>query len=155
MEIKSLIVFATALIPLLLGLIWYSKLLFGSMKARIISPLTYLFIYVLGLMISQAMKLWAIHQYNTQSLFLMQDGFMEQSGPYYEYFANFMDQYGHIHRTFSHGAAHGVLGTVLIVLPMLGILGLQQGRQWKNILIDTGYWFISLVLICGLVCAYA
>jgi len=65
-----------------------------------------------------------------------------------------MTKYGEVHRTFTHGMVHGGMGTIFIAFPIIAINGLFERRSWKYILIHTGYWLISLVLMGGVICAF-
>jgi len=166
MAINWYLAFATALIPLVIGTIWYSKPLFGNawMKASgvteeqassgnmiLILGLAYLF----GLFLSASMMSWSIHQFSTQSLFATQEGFSDQTGPYYAFFQNFMSQYGDLHRSFGHGAVHGGFAGIMIALPLIAINALFERRSWKYVAIHAGYWTVTLSLICGVLCAFA
>jgi hypothetical protein len=68
-------------------------------------------------------------------------------------FNDLMTQYGGNFRTFGHGAGHGVMFTVLFVLPLIAINALFERRGWKYIFIHTGFWLINLALMGGLLCA--
>jgi len=164
--VNYLLVFATALIPIAVGFVWYHNAVFGKtwfkvagMSEEKIKSGNMLLIlglsYVLGLMISAAMMSWSIHQLTTQSLFATQEGFSAQTGPYYEYFQNFMNQYGDLHRSFGHGAVHGAFAGIMIALPIVAINALFERRGWKYIAIHAGYWVVTLLLMCGTLCAFA
>ncbi len=166
MEIKFFLVFITALIPLLIGAVWYSNALFGKAWFKVAGMteekmksgnmiLIFILTYVFGIMLSAAMMSWSIHQFNTQSLFATQEGFAEQTGVYYDYFQNFIKQYGDLHRSFGHGAVHGFIGSLFIALPLISINALFERRGWKYVLIHWGYWAITLTLICGVLCQFA
>jgi len=116
----------------------------------VIFGLTYLF----GLFLSNAMASWSVHQLVTQSLFVMQPGFSEQSGEYYDYFQKFMAQYGDLHRSFGHGAVHGLIAAIALALPFIGINALFEKRSWKYIGVHFGYWVVVLVLMCGILCKF-
>ncbi len=165
MDINFYLLFFTALIPLIIGSVWYSNLLFGKtwfkvsgmtedkMKSGnmlIIFGLT----YILGLMLSAAMMSWCVHQFATQSLFATQEGFADQTGQYYEYFQNFMSQFGGLHRSFGHGAVHGGFAAMFIVLPIIAINSLFERKGWKYILVHLGYWLVTLILIGGFISQY-
>lgn len=156
--------FATALIPIIVGFIWYNNLVFGKtwfkeagMTEEKVKSGNMLLIlglsYVLGLMLSMAMMSWSIHQVATQSLFVTQAGFDTQTGQFYEFFQNFMNQYGTLHRSFGHGAVHGAFAGITIALPLVAINAMFERRGWKYIAIHTGYWIVTLVLMCGTLCA--
>ena len=66
-----------------------------------------------------------------------------------------MDKYGHEFRTFKHGALHGFLSSIFIVLPVIGINALFERRGGKYILIHWAYWAITFLLMGGVVCQFA
>lgn len=162
MEINVLVLFGTALIPLIIGFIWYSKALFGNawMAASGMTEekassgnmfLIFGLTYVLSLLLSFAMMQWGIHQFSTQGLFATQPGFPEGTGEYYEYFQQFLAKYGGLHRTFGHGAVHGIIATIVLALPFIAINALFERKGWRYILIHTGYWLVCLTLMTGLI----
>ena len=53
--------------------------------------------------------------------------------------------------TFAHGAFHAVFLTIFFAMPMLVINGLFELRNFKNLAINTLYWFINLALMGGIV----
>ena len=53
--------------------------------------------------------------------------------------------------TFKHGVAHGVIINFFLIIPILVTKGLYEQRSWKGILIDAGYWIITLGLIGGII----
>ena len=161
MEINFLLFFATALIPLVVGALWYSDFLFGKLWFResglteekrssgnmiLIFGLSYLF----GIFLSAGMATWSTHQLMTANLFATQPGFAEQTGEYYDFFQNFLAKYGDLHRSFGHGAVHGAVGSIMLALPLIGINALFEKRGWKYIGVHFGYWLVVMVLMCGI-----
>ena len=155
------IYFLTALIPLLVGAVYYNDKVFGTawMNANkfkkedleggnmaLIFGLTYLF----GLMLSLMLTFICIHQANIYGM--MMPDIAEAGSQAQTDFNNLMGVYGNRFRTFSHGVAHAILATVLLVLPLIAINALFERRGWKYIMIHTGYWLIVFVLICGVLC---
>ena len=160
MEINYLLLFATALIPLAVGSLWYSNFLFGKIWFRTsgmteekMSPGNMLLIfgltYLLGLFLSNGLAAWSVHQMMTENLFVMQPGYSDQAGEYYEFFQTFITKYGTLHRSFGHGAVHGVVGALFLALPLIGINALFERRGWKYIAVHVGYWLVVMVLMCG------
>ncbi len=153
-------IFVAALIPFLLGAIWYGPL-FGKswMKVNgfteeylkkgnmaIIFGVSYLFCVMFCLMFSS----FAIHQTSVFGLLMPE---AQSAGAVQTDLIDFMTKYGDRHRTFRHGAVHGMFFAVFIALPMIGVNALFERRSWKYILIHWGYWAVSAVLIGGLLCA--
>lgn len=56
--------------------------------------------------------------------------------------------------TFKHGAFHGLFYALLFAAPILVSGGLFERKSWKNILINIGYWVITLSLMGGLLDAW-
>lgn len=61
--------------------------------------------------------------------------------------------YGSFH-TFKHGALHGAMYGIFLAMPVLVTNGLFERKSWKNLLINTGYWVLTLALIGGLTDAW-
>jgi hypothetical protein len=53
--------------------------------------------------------------------------------------------------TFKHGAFHGVLISFFLVIPTFITNGLFEQRSWTNMLINAGYWLITLAIMGGIV----
>lgn len=52
--------------------------------------------------------------------------------------------------TFGHGALHGGMMALTLVVPVIVCLGLFQKTSGKNILLNAGYWLICFALMGGL-----
>lgn len=52
--------------------------------------------------------------------------------------------------TFKHGAAHGAIISVFIVIPIFITNGLFEQKSWSNMLINAGYWLITLAIMGGI-----
>ena len=53
--------------------------------------------------------------------------------------------------TFGHGAAHGAILSVFLIIPIFVTNGLFEQKSWTNILLNCGYWIITLALMGGIV----
>jgi hypothetical protein len=53
--------------------------------------------------------------------------------------------------TFKHGAAHGVIISFFFVIPIFITNGLFEQKSWKNMLINAGYWLLTLAIMGGIV----
>jgi len=51
--------------------------------------------------------------------------------------------------TFKHGAAHGVLLSLFVAMPVLVTNGLFERKNFKNLAINTLYWVITMALMGG------
>lgn len=154
--------FVAALIPLVVGSIYYNPKVMGNawMKANgftmesmeganmgVIFGLTYL----LSLFLALTMQNIVIHQASVASM--MMPEMLEAGNPVQQEFNDLMVKYGDRYRTFKHGALHGFIASIMFALPIIGINAAFERRGWKYTLIHTGYWAITLVLMGGLLCA--
>ena len=155
-------IFVTALIPLLVGAIWYNPKVLGTawMKASgmteekmkgsnmlLIFGLTYLF----GLFLAAILNSLVVHQNHIYSILANEPGFGNKDSEVGIFIADFMNKYGENFRTFKHGAFHGVLSGLLLALPIIGIIALFERRSFRYIAIHTGYWIITFTLMGGLI----
>jgi len=165
MKFHFYIPFLTALIPLIIGFIWYNPKVFGKawMKAAditedkmkganmlLIFGLTYLF----SLFVSFGLMSLVIHQLSVFSILANEPGMQDPNSELMAYFNTFMAKYGNNFRTFKHGAFHGVIASVLLALPVLGINAMFERRGFKYIAINVGFWMVSFALIGGTICAF-
>ncbi|HLP52848.1 MAG TPA: DUF1761 domain-containing protein [Chitinophagales bacterium] len=155
-----------ALIPLVVGFIWYNPKTFGNawMKGAglteesakggnmaLIFGLTYLFSFMIAFF-SQGL---CIHQTQLFSLMMVPETGVGIIPGSEDRVKELMEIYGHSFRTFRHGMVHGGVTATFLVLPTMAIGALFERRSWKYILINYGYWFISLMLMMGVVCQFA
>ena len=144
---------AAALIPLIVGVIWYSPAVAGRVVAsgnmRDRPALRILFFILLGLLLTMAVMPVVIHQMH---LFSIVAG---QPKPEIEAVMNpIMAKYGGEYRTFKHGAFHGALSAIFMALPILGISAMVERKRAKVVFAHLGYWIITLALVGGVVCGY-
>ena len=165
MHINILIIFLAALIPMALGFVWYNPKVFGTawMAASGMTPekaknanmaVVFGVSFILAFMFAFGLQFMVIHQFHITSLFYMQpiDDASTQTGALYK---TIMDQFGNSFRTFKHGALHGVIGGFFMALPVLGTNALFEGKGFKYIAINSGYWIVCMGLMGGVICAFS
>ncbi|WP_339663336.1 DUF1761 domain-containing protein [uncultured Polaribacter sp.] len=164
MEMNFYIFFLAALIPLVIGFIWYGPL-FGniwmkemgftkeSLAGKNMIP-TFILSYVFGFLIAFFLLPATIHQMGVYSTLAGETGFAESTGDAFAYFQEFLTNYGDRFRTFKHGAFHGVLSGVFLVLPIIAINAMFERKTVKYIAINAGYWVVCLAIMGGLICQY-
>jgi len=150
--------FITALLPLVVGAIFYNPKVMGNTWMKVngfkeddlkggnmlmIFGLSYLY----GIMLSLAFGYVVVHQ--TGVFQTMMPDILESGSQAQTEFNNLMASYGNNFRTFGHGAVHGLIFSVLFVLPVIAINAMFERRGWKYIGIHFIYWLITLVLIGG------
>ena len=53
--------------------------------------------------------------------------------------------------TFGHGALHGVMISLFVVMPALVTNAMYEQRSFKYMLINVGYWVVSFAIMGGIV----
>lgn len=131
-NINWLSLILSTLTPMVIGFIYYQKWLFGKAWATSISMPKAQRIKmhpILGLGISFIVCFLL-------SYFLLN-------------FCNGAGQEGEFD-TFQHGATHGLVLSVFVIIPISITGALYNERSWSNVLINAGYWLISLPLMGGI-----
>lgn len=160
------ILLLAALIPLVVGMVWYHPKVMGTAWMKhagmteekiaganmaVIFGLTYVLSFMLAIMLNTIV----IHQGGIYSTLANNPGFGQEGSDIDTFIKDFMAKYGTNFRTFKHGAFHGVLASLFFVLPVMGVNALFERQGWRYIAINTGYWLLALALMGGIICAYA
>lgn len=161
-----IILFIAALVPLVVGFIWYNPKAFGkawlqasglteeSMKGAnmaLIFGLTYLFSFFAAF----TMQYMVIHQFHLFSILLGTPGLEESGSELNTFYLSFMEKYGVNYRTFKHGALHGGIGGVTLALPIIAINALFERKGFKYIAINGGFWIACMILMGGIICQFS
>jgi len=159
------IILLAALIPMVIGFIWYNPKVFGNawMKATGVTPesaktvnmpLLFGLTYVFSVMIAMTMAFVTIHQFGFQSTMIGTPGLGVEGSEVNNYFLDFMAKYGGNYRTFKHGAFHGTITGIFFALPVIAINAMFERKGFKYIFINAGYFIVSMALMGGVVCAF-
>lgn len=163
MSPNFLILGLAALVPLVLGFIWYNPKVFGNawmqtvglsedkMKEGFNMPLVFGLTVVFGFLIAFMLQSAVIHQI---ALYQLTMHFADDATTKAE-IANLMNKYGTEFRNFHHGVIHGGMLGALFVFPIMAINALFERKSWKYIFINAGYWFVTLMLMGGIICKFA
>nr|WP_322624020.1 DUF1761 domain-containing protein [uncultured Flavobacterium sp.] len=159
MNFLAILVAAVATFPV--GFIWYNPKVFGTiwMREAGVNPdapknanmikifgLTFVFAIMLGFIL----QFLTIHQFGASGM-IGGPRFLATAKPSY---AAFMADYSHAYRTFKHGALHGFMTGLFLALPMIGINAQFEGKSWKYILINAGYFTVCFTIMGGIICAW-
>lgn len=159
MPFKFSAVIAATFVTLVIGFIWYSPKVFGTIwmretgiteekakQANMIKVfgLTIIYSFLLAFM----MPSLVIHQMGPIGMV----GGDPTKGS--ATFVAFMDEYKDAFRSFKHGALHGFIAGVFIALPVTAINALFEQKSWKYILINAGYWMVSMMVMGAIVCGW-
>ncbi|MCP4438342.1 MAG: DUF1761 domain-containing protein [Aureispira sp.] len=164
MELKFWIIPIAALIPMIMGFLWYGPIMgkawmketgMTEEKAKegnmaVIFGLSYLLSNFLGF----ALLSITVHQMGIFSLFAGQEGFGVAGGAAQVQFEAVVAPLKDLHRTFGHGAFHGAIAGVCIAFTILATNAMFEMKSWKYIWINSGYWIITMALMGGVICQF-
>lgn len=165
MEFNFLIVAIAALIPMILGFIWYNPKVFGTAWMNACGFTTedlkggnmaviFGVSFILSLMLASSLPTMVIHQFGFFQTLMNEPDLAKEGTEIYQYTQDFMNNYGVNFRTFKHGALHGAMAGIFFVLPVLGTNALFERKGVKYIAINVGYWTVCLALMGGVICEF-
>ncbi len=145
MEINWLALVVAALIPTVVGFIYYNPKILGTVWMKSLGkteeelrdgfnmPLTMIVGLVLSFLLAFVLKVIVETGHKTV-----------EAGELV---------WGSTH-TFGHGAFHGLFYGLLIATPILITNGMYERKSWSNMLLNCGYWIITISLMSGLLDAW-
>ncbi len=150
----------TSLVPIIVAYLWFNPSVYNRIfKGWNLSqfnirwtPSSICILLVLGFMYSITLSYQVIHQLHFQSLLMNEVGFMNQEGSAYKDLVYIFELYGKNFRSFRHGAFHGLLNSIFIVLPILIYGRFASGSSWYSVFFQWLFWAICGVTMGGLIC---
>jgi hypothetical protein len=160
-----LIVALAALVPLVIGFIWYNPKTFGNVWMKLADmtdekikganmPVIFILSYVLSFLFAMMLQVMVVHQFHIFSILAGEPDVMTEGSAANTMLTSFMEQYGDRFRTFKHGAFHGVFTGLLFIMPVIGTNALFERKSWKYIWLNSGYWIICAGIMGGLICQF-
>lgn len=154
-------ILAAAFVPTIVGFLWYNPKVFGNawmqaadMTEEKMKGANMAVIFGAGLFLSVLLAFIlttvVIHQAHVDALFKGDDNPLHLAAK-----ETFLSAYGDRFRTFGHGALHGLVAGLFIVLPVLGTNALFERKGYMYIAINVGYWCLTLALMGGIICQWA
>jgi hypothetical protein len=165
MHLNWLIILVAALVPMVLGFIWYNPKVFGNawmaaagldqekMKGANMGMI-FTLSFIFSFLISFSMQFIVIHQMHFYSILANEDGLKDPNSAFSLYIKDFIDKYGNNFRTFKHGALHGTLTGIFLIFPMVAINAMFERKSFKYIFINAGYWIVAFLLMGGIICGF-
>jgi hypothetical protein len=102
---------------------------------------------VYAFFIAMVLQFLVIHQFSALSMI---GGNVADAKPSY---IAFMTDYGATFRTFKHGALHGFIAGLFMILPVIGTNALYERRSFKYTLVTGGFWILCFIVMGGIICA--
>lgn len=160
-----LIVVLAALIPMVVGFLYYNPKLLGTawMKesgmteekmqgGNMVKML--LISFICAFFFSAFLFSFVVHQSDVYSLYASEPGFGTEGSAVMNRLDTLMLEFGDRFRTFGHGSFHGVLIALLFVTPILGTIAVFERKSFKYVAINGGYWIVTLALMGGVLCQW-
>lgn len=156
---NTIAILVAALVPILIGFLWYSDKGFGNVwmregklnktdLAKGNFPIIIVLCLILSLFISVMVHFIVVHQSGAVAMVGGDPALGSKT------FSAFMEQYGLAYRTFKHGALHGALAGLLFAFPIIAINSLFERKSWKYIFIHSAYWTLTLTIMGSIICGW-
>ncbi|WP_445453962.1 DUF1761 domain-containing protein [Flavobacterium sp. 25HG05S-40] len=151
-------VLVASLVTLVVGFVWYSPKVFGNIwmketgmteeKAKQsnlvkVFGLTIFYSFMLAFVVLPNL---VVHQ---MGAFGMVEGNVNDPA-----YIEFMKAHSNAFRTFKHGALHGFIAGLCFALPITAINSLFEQKSWRYILINAGYWIVSMTIMGAIICGW-
>ncbi|MFT5242649.1 MAG: hypothetical protein ACJA1H_000122 [Glaciecola sp.] len=154
MEFNYLAIIVAAIVPVVLGFIWYNPKVFGlawmraaEMTEAKIKDGNMAIIFgvslILSIMLAFFTNFLVIHEFGVYGL---TEGNLDGATT-----RAFLEEFEGTWRTYKHGALHGAMAGVLFTLPVIGINALFERKGFKYILINAGYWIVCLTIMGSII----
>ncbi|NNC94037.1 MAG: DUF1761 domain-containing protein [Chitinophagales bacterium] len=154
-----------ALVPLILGFIWYNPKVFGNawMKHGKLSEeelkggnmiKIFGFMILFSVMLSFILSSLIIHQMHIDSLLMNEEGFEVVGSEVHNLRTTISEKYGATFRTPTHGIVHGLFLSIFFILPMIAINALFELKNFKYIFINAGFWTVSVTIMSIIISAW-
>jgi hypothetical protein len=167
MEINFLALIVAALVPMLLGFVWYHEKVFGKAwmaaagmtdekikggNMALIFGLSFLF----SLMLAFEMNTLSVHDAFVGGATMHVTNYAEPE-PGSEV-AKWLDFYNTnlaaTNHTFKHGVFHAVMVGLMLVLSIFATNALFERKGFKYVVVNVGYWIICLAIMGGILAAW-
>jgi hypothetical protein len=153
----------SALIPLVVGFLWYNNQTFGKVwmretgitmeKAQTANMVkTMGFTLLFGILLAFTLQFLVVHQRHIFSLLGGDPQYSSEGN--LALIKNVTEATRGNFRTFKHGAFHGFMSGLLLGLAFVGIPALFEFRSWRYIFIHVGYFAVTLMLMGGVISAW-
>mgnify|MGYP000713535042 CR=1 FL=1 len=154
-----LVLLGTAFIPFLIAYAWYHPSLFGGdnwkeiagltdeQHNKKVKPLKLGLSILLNFLIAFGLYNLCVHESGVFSMVNAEVEAMTTGTA-----KAFLDEYAGNHLSLGHGVIHGLVsGLLLFALPVLGYVTIFERKSTKYLLVNLGFWAISMALMGGVI----
>ena len=166
MEGNSYIYFIAALIPMIIGFIWYNPKVFGNawMKAAKVTqgdieggnmPLIFGLSYLFSLMLAGILNYLVHHDMQILGTILMDPELgVSETSELGVLAMDFAEQIKVRYSSFPHGMVHGMMMAVFVVLPVFATNAMFERKSFKYVLVNWAYWAVTFMVMGGVLCEF-
>ena len=170
MKHNLLVTGVAALIPLLVGFVWYGPFLFRNawMAATGVTMdekpnsskmiMNMVLLYIFSFFVANGLMPVVIHQLGLFSMLAddhSREMLKDPNSDLYKLVSNLWAGHGHMFRRYRHGAFHGALTAIFFALPLISTSAIFEKRSVKYVLITWGFWLVNFMLMGALICHWA
>lgn len=161
MEFNFLAILIAALASFIVGFIWYHPKVFGTIwmkeagltqeqlqKGNMLKIFGLSMVY--SLMLAVMMPTLVIHQMGALGM-IGGFEFVANAKPSY---SAFLQDYGNAFRTYQHGALHGFISGIFLVVPIIAMNSLFEHKTWRYAIIHAGYYIVLLTIMGAIICGW-
>ncbi|MBK6342729.1 MAG: DUF1761 domain-containing protein [Flavobacteriales bacterium] len=169
MQINWLVQLVAALLPMLIGFIWYHPKAFGNawMKAADMTdekvkggnmPVIFGASFVMAFLFGLAYKVFADHGTMFDAFFrpVMEHGMgIDATTAFGAELKGHVDGYVARYSSWTHGLAHSVILSIIVILPIIVANALFERKSVKYMMVNFGYWAVTLALMFMVVAQFS
>jgi hypothetical protein len=167
MDQKMMVNLIAALVPIVIGAIWYAPFVFGNIlkkangnagkpaQSAAVMAAGLIFTYIGSYFIaSHVLGSIVIHQRGLFSMLAGNPDVHTQGTELYGHVNWIIDKFGTNYRTFKHGMLHGGFTGLYLVFSILGSIAIFEPKSWIWVAVHSIYWILCLTIMGGIICAY-
>lgn len=161
MQVNWLVQLLAALVPMVVGFIWYNPKVFGNawMQAAGMTdekvkggnmPVIFGVSFVMAFILSFAYKAFGDHAVGFMAFFrsVPEQGMgIDASTPFGLELKGHIDAYVTRFSSWTHGLAHSLFISILVVLPITVTNALFERKSFKYMMVNWGYWAVTIALM--------
>ena len=161
MEINIVVHLIAALVPMIIGFIWYNPKVFGNewmiaagmTEEKVKSgnmPLIFGLSFVLSIVLSFTYTMMMDHHFAFQAFFrpVVDHGLgVDPTTPFGAELKGLIDGYGDRYSSWTHGLAHSFLLSIFVLIPVMGTNAMFERKSFKYFLINWCYWAVTIAVM--------
>lgn len=169
MNVNMLVIAIAALVPMIVGFIWYHPAVFGKawMKAADMTeekiktgnmPLIFGLSFILSLILGLTYPFIQDHWNAFQAIFrpVAEHGMgLDPTSATGVEVKGLIDAYGERYSSFTHGLVHSLSITLLVLLPVMGTNAMFERRSLKYFLVNWTYWGVTIAVMYAIIAHFS